>query len=456
MNLEDKNKLGEATEKVPELKDKKNLLIIGIVGVILSMIGIMAILTLAIVIVFAPLEKGKQLLDSVNQEVKDTLEDAKEKYEDFYERYINLIHLKGFYNDQELMEKNEAKFYRKIEDLKDCEDGISKEKATSLILATLFYDGDYNKTLRDKTTDPKEEEESSTSEEQLSDEEKEQRDYEKATKQVLPLYNEACKGGVSYKKYLVEKYIPDEYKEYLKIFKDETSKNNEIVKIADEIMSTTNEYLVFTIGQGVGDTRVSPIITGGGVIPITLGSNCQTPSSVLQQLGNPFGDGTWCNQTSCYGVYGTNPGKFCCGSHSGVDIVNGFGSPVYAMADGKVIAAQYINFSGKSNSQGGNGANYVIISSTIQGHTITQKYWHLNTVEVDYLEDVKKGQRIGTQGNTGDSFGSHLHLGLIDESNNTCNGEIVLQSVGCSTIATCSQDRNTCSTEQGYRNACLK
>ncbi|MCO7177082.1 murein hydrolase activator EnvC family protein [Sporolactobacillus kofuensis] len=90
--------------------------------------------------------------------------------------------------------------------------------------------------------------------------------------------------------------------------------------------------------------------------------------------------------------------------HPGIDIANSKGTPVKAAADGVVFRAYH------SSSYG----NTVMISHKINGHLFTTVYAHLNSYHVSAGEHVIKGQNIGGMGNTGESFGSHLHFELYD------------------------------------------
>ena len=82
--------------------------------------------------------------------------------------------------------------------------------------------------------------------------------------------------------------------------------------------------------------------------------------------------------------------------HSGLDIPNPMGTPVYAPGDGTVENAGEMNGNGRS----------VILS---HGQGITTQYLHLSKIYVNRGDQVRKGQRIAEVGNTGQSTSSHLH-----------------------------------------------
>lgn len=83
--------------------------------------------------------------------------------------------------------------------------------------------------------------------------------------------------------------------------------------------------------------------------------------------------------------------------HKGLDLAASEGSPTYAADAGTVIIA------GWSDSAG----NWVVID---HGNGIVTKYMHHSALAVSAGQTVVKGQQIGYVGNTGDSFGAHLHF----------------------------------------------
>lgn len=84
--------------------------------------------------------------------------------------------------------------------------------------------------------------------------------------------------------------------------------------------------------------------------------------------------------------------------HKGLDIKVLTGDTIVAAFDGKVRVVRY--------DAGGYG-NYVVIRHNNGLETI---YGHLSKQLVSSNQDVKAGEAIGLGGNTGRSFGSHLHF----------------------------------------------
>ena len=86
--------------------------------------------------------------------------------------------------------------------------------------------------------------------------------------------------------------------------------------------------------------------------------------------------------------------------HTGIDLVEPFGSPVYAADDGVVALV------GSSSSGYG---NYVVIAHSGGLDTL---YGHLATPLVAVGQAVTQGQPVGLEGSTGNSTGAHLHFEL--------------------------------------------
>lgn len=86
--------------------------------------------------------------------------------------------------------------------------------------------------------------------------------------------------------------------------------------------------------------------------------------------------------------------------HTGIDIAAPRGTPVYATADGVV-------------SREAPGSGYGISVVIKHGYSYKTIYAHLSKRAVKPGEKVKRGQVIGYVGNTGLSFGSHLHYEVL-------------------------------------------
>lgn len=119
-----------------------------------------------------------------------------------------------------------------------------------------------------------------------------------------------------------------------------------------------------------------------------------TGSRVLQtgknQITNPYGSG-----------------------HGGIDLVKEYNNldGIIAHDGGEVVFCQ----SGIPNTQGSTGnrsyGNCVKIKHSGGYYTL---YAHMATVIVSKGQKVQRGQKIGTMGNTGNSYGAHLHFEVRD------------------------------------------
>lgn len=92
------------------------------------------------------------------------------------------------------------------------------------------------------------------------------------------------------------------------------------------------------------------------------------------------------------------------GSHYGVDLASSRGTPLYAIADGKVF------FAGQ---QAGYG-NVVKIQFIYKGKMYFSTYGHMDQILVQTWQPLTKGQKIGMIGHSGNTMGSiegnHVHF----------------------------------------------
>jgi murein DD-endopeptidase MepM/ murein hydrolase activator NlpD len=97
--------------------------------------------------------------------------------------------------------------------------------------------------------------------------------------------------------------------------------------------------------------------------------------------------------------------------HTGIDLADPLGTPVFAAADGVVVLARPMTDA--SGALVGYG-NYIVIQHDAGLKTL---YGHLLTIGVKEGDTVKRGQLIGLLGSTGNSTGAHTHFEVrIDNS----------------------------------------
>lgn len=112
----------------------------------------------------------------------------------------------------------------------------------------------------------------------------------------------------------------------------------------------------------------------------------------------------------CTADYGTREPSYS--THHGMDFINdaGHACNVIAVADGEVVAMQnFVDDFSDTYTAG----NYVRIKHE---SGIYSRYLHLvkGSVKVKVGQKVKAGTVLGTEGNTGYSYGTHLHFDIND------------------------------------------
>jgi murein DD-endopeptidase MepM/ murein hydrolase activator NlpD len=107
-------------------------------------------------------------------------------------------------------------------------------------------------------------------------------------------------------------------------------------------------------------------------------------------------------------------------SHDGVDLRAPLGTPIYAVETGKVVYAEDARVDPNAGRNWAIGGGKVV-NIDVGGNLRTQ-YAHLDSINVESGQTVKKGQLIGTVGKTGFTIGNpHLHFGLWD----TLSGKMI-------------------------------
>ena len=101
--------------------------------------------------------------------------------------------------------------------------------------------------------------------------------------------------------------------------------------------------------------------------------------------------------------------------HDGIDFAGSTGDSILAVADGVVTYDQddydhALRWIDKHHSAG----NMVIVQHTLDGKIYYVRYLHIIHNNVSKGDKIKEGDRIGTYGDCGYSFGAHLHLDMYD------------------------------------------
>ncbi|MBC7876036.1 MAG: peptidoglycan DD-metalloendopeptidase family protein [Anaerolineales bacterium] len=140
-------------------------------------------------------------------------------------------------------------------------------------------------------------------------------------------------------------------------------------------------------GTGTGTSEIGGNACGGGPV----GSGLGWPADDHTLSGNPYGPG-----------------------HLGIDISAPEGSSVYAAGTGVVTMAQ-----------GGYNYGYGNVIQIDHGNGFVTVYAHLSQINVGPCQAVGQGTLIGLSGNTGNSFGAHLHFEIRSGGTNVNPYEIV-------------------------------
>lgn len=170
----------------------------------------------------------------------------------------------------------------------------------------------------------------------------------------------------------------------LQLEEEEIEKYKMELEEEEQLLSSQQSAIQMAIGLRQNSQADQNSVGGGG-------STVSAP---------PVSSGYFTRPTS--GVVTSGFGGRSGGNHYGVDIAKKGTVPIVSAADGVVIRSYY------SSSYG----NVVFISHSIEGQIYTTVYAHMSSSTVSAGEVVSKGQQIGYQGNTGQSFGQHLHFEL--------------------------------------------
>lgn len=160
------------------------------------------------------------------------------------------------------------------------------------------------------------------------------------------------------------------------------------------------------LGEAAQAVQVSAYPDGFTGWEETATSILRTLTAGCSHLGAGYGDVSadgWTRPTegsigSGYGPRGTICANGMCspGTHNGVDIVNGYGTPIVAAAAGTVTMSGYAYM----------GGNQIIIN---HGGGIQTLYAHMQQLVAQVGQTVQPGEVIGYMGATGLATGSHLH-----------------------------------------------
>lgn len=168
-----------------------------------------------------------------------------------------------------------------------------------------------------------------------------------------------------------------------------------------------------------GSSDVQAYVTPSATESVDLSrSENYSVASLVNRAGtvgiSNFSDAVFVNDPSCaiqwpYAVgvpitygFGMRDGRM----HEGTDFVPGAGAQIQAITDGVVRA---------STDSGGAYGVMIVIDHVVDGQAISTRYAHMeyDSRQVQVGDTVSVGEYIGRTGNTGRSFGAHLHFELL-------------------------------------------
>ena len=209
------------------------------------------------------------------------------------------------------------------------------------------------------------------------------------------IYNKVIEQGKPYYKYYAIR-VDEEEKAYVSTFeeaeeivnelKEKNSNNKDKLSIVEKYETELEEFT--DVETCVADLYVKKVVVKSYAVAATGVNTSSQKVNLGLSLIRPV-SGTVTSR------FGARWGR----SHKGLDIGAPKGTPIKAAASGTVTVAQY-------GYSGGYG-NYVMIS---HGNGIQTLYGHCNSLNVSVGQSVSQGQVIAYVGNTGNSYGNHLHL----------------------------------------------
>lgn len=160
----------------------------------------------------------------------------------------------------------------------------------------------------------------------------------------------------------------------------------------DMVLGSRRELLYAGLNRvGAGNLQLVRWATNGHAEWINA-ANAERPAPVTSGMAMPAAGPI----TSYFG-YRYHPILHFTRFHAGVDIGAGWGSPIVAAADGRVVGAGW---------SGGYGREVQIA----HGAGMTSVYGHMSEIVAQPGSFVRQGQLIGYVGSSGLSTGPHLHF----------------------------------------------
>lgn len=211
------------------------------------------------------------------------------------------------------------------------------------------------------------------------------------------IYNTVISTGTTFYRYYAvllnneeKMYVStlEEAEDAIKQLKDKNSNNVAKLSILEKYETELKEFS--TTEQVVSTLYEKKVVIAKS--PVSYSSSANLSSTVVSLNGITLSRPVSGTVSSRFGVRGG-------ATHKGLDIAAPKGTPIYVAASGTVITSAY-------GWNGGYG-NYVVIN---HGNGINTAYGHCSSLVAKVGQTVNAGDLIAYVGNTGDSYGNHLHF----------------------------------------------
>ncbi|MBN9151115.1 MAG: M23 family metallopeptidase [Cryobacterium sp.] len=175
------------------------------------------------------------------------------------------------------------------------------------------------------------------------------------------------------------------------------------------VPATETQSLSMTNSDAAAVAVVRDGYTATKIVPLAYRPYARTANTFVNDPNSPI---QWPFTQGVPITSGFGPRIAPCGGcstfHKGLDLNPGAGTPIQAIADGVVTAA---------NSLGGQLGVHLKIDHLVDGQRVSSLYAHMQqgSVTVAVGDNVTVGQTIGRVGNTGLSTGAHLHFEILLE-----------------------------------------
>ncbi len=182
-----------------------------------------------------------------------------------------------------------------------------------------------------------------------------------------------------------------------------------------ELSSPIKQSVTSPVGNGTSSSKKK-----GTKSAAALSVKIKTGGSLSEVQANPYRGGSGAPLNGFFG--NPVPGAIVTQSIHGwnaVDLGAPSGTPIYAAADGTVIVSKLGGWNGGYGS-------YVVID---HGNGTQTLYAHFSSIAVSVGQSVRKGEKLGGVGRTGDATGNHLHFEVRGARNPFAN---------CTVLETCA------------------